>query len=289
MGRTAPIVAALLLFASVRAALAYTAAGDRTFPATILLPQAAPADEFYMTPQTQPVTGGQTTKLDFTLDKTLTERLGVQLSDGYTWLGHDAGATLGGWQNLQLVVKYLAIRDAQHEALISLGVNREWGGTGAASIGAAASGATTPTLYFAKGLGDLDLGYLRPLALEGVLGWQFADTAPRSDAVVSGLALEYSIPYLQSKVRALPLPDPLRAMTPLVEAFVVSPTGPSGGSRRSAVLGPGVSYAGEGWEFAIEALVPLSRGAGSGPGVAAQLHFALDYFFPEAIGRPLFR
>ena len=275
-------MAALLLLASAPMALAYTAAGDRTFPATILLPEAAPADEFYLTPQFQPMTGGQATKLDFTLDKTLTERLGVQLTDGYTWLGR-----LQGWQNLQLVVKYLAVRDTRREVLLSLGVNREWGGTGAGSVGAAASGTTTPTIYFAKGLGDFDLGYLRPLALTGILGWQFADTRPRPDALVTGLALEYSIPYLQSKVRALPLPDLLRQMTPLVEAFVTTPTGSGGGSRESAVLGPGVSYAGEGWEFAIEALVPLSRGAGNGVGVAAQLHIALDYFFPEGIGRPL--
>lgn len=289
MGRTAPIAAAVLLFAWARAALAYTAAGDRTFPATILLPQAAPADEFYVTPEFQPIPGGRATKLDVTLDKTLTERLGVQLSDGYTWLGRNGAAAQGGWQNLQLVVKYLAIRDAQHEALVSLGVSREWGGTGAASIGAAASGATTPTLYFAKGLGDLDLGYLRPLALTGVLGWQFADARPRADALVSGLALEYSIPYLQSKVRALPLPDALRRMTPLVEAFVVTPQRSGGGGRESATLGPGVSYAGDGWEFAVEAVLPLSRGAGTGIGVAAQLHVALDYFFEGPIGRPLFR
>lgn len=288
MAKAAPALALILWLAAAASALAYTAAGDRTFPATILLPQAAPADEFYVTPESVPVIGGEATRLDFTFDKTLTERLGVQLSDGYTWLGRDNASTLSGWQNLQLVVKYLAIRDAQHEALLSLGLSREWGGTGAPAIGALSSGATTPTVYFAKGLGDLDIGYLRPLALTGVLGYQFADSAPRPDAVVTGLALEYSIPYLQSNVEALPLPDPVRQMTPLVEAFVVTPRESIGHVRESATLGPGVSYAGEGWEFAVEALVPLSRGAGSGVGVAAQLHVALDYFFGAPLGRPLF-
>ena len=40
------------------AAAAYTAVGDRVFPATILLPQAAPADAIYVTPSTRPVSGG---------------------------------------------------------------------------------------------------------------------------------------------------------------------------------------------------------------------------------------
>jgi hypothetical protein len=92
-----------------------------------------------------------------------------------------------------------------------------------------------------------------------------------------------------SKVRAFDLPDLLRAMTPMVEAVVTTPTGPNrGSSRTSATFGPGVNYAGEGWEFMIEALVPAGRSAVTGLGVAAQLNISLDYFFPDTIGKPLF-
>ncbi len=42
--------AAALVAFSAAPALAYTAAGDRVFPATILLPQNAPSDDFYVTP-----------------------------------------------------------------------------------------------------------------------------------------------------------------------------------------------------------------------------------------------
>jgi hypothetical protein len=276
--------AAALLAIWPHPASAYTAAGDRTFPATILLPQVAPADQIYLTPTTQPTSQGQSTDLALNFAKTLTESLGVRFEEDYSWLGHNTG-----WQNLQTVVQYLAVLDPVHEGLVTLGVNQEWGGTGARRIGALPQGSTTPTVYFAKGMGDYDIGYLRPFAVTGAVGYGFADGAPRPDVLHTDFALEYSIPYLQSKVRTFDLPDLLRGMTPLIEAVVVTPSGPNRGSgRTSATFGPGVNYSGEGWEFTIEALVPAGRSAVTGLGVAAQLNISLDYFFPDTIGKPLF-
>ena len=266
-------------------ASAYTSAGDRTFPAMILLPQLAPADQIYLTPTTQPTVEGQSTDLAVNFSKRLTERLGVRLEEDYFWIGgHNTG-----WQNLAMFTQYLAVLDPVQEALITVGVNQEWGGTGTRRIGAPKQGATTPIVYFGKGMGDYDIGYLRPFAITGAIGYSFADAAPRSDVLNTDIAVEYSIPYLQSKVRAFDLPDLLRGMTPMVEAVVTTPTGPyRGSSRTSATFGPGVNYAGEGWEFTIEALVPAGRSAVTGLGVAAQLNISLDYFFPDTIGKPLF-
>jgi hypothetical protein len=261
---------------------AYTSAGDRTFPATILLPQIAPADQIYLTPTTQPTSQGQSTDLAVNFAKTLTERLGVQFGEDYFWLGH-------GWQNLEVITQYLAVLDPARETLVTVGVEQDVGGTGTARIGAPSQGATKPTIYFGRGMGDFDIGYLRPLAVTGSIGYQFADAQPRPDNLLTDIAVEYSIPYLQSKVRAFDLPDLVRGMTPLIEAVVTTPTGPNRGtSRTNATFGPGVNYSGEGWEFTIEALVPAGRGTATGLGVAAQLNIALDYFFPDTIGKPLF-
>jgi hypothetical protein len=278
-----PTSAAALLASWPHLASAYTAAGDRTFPALILLPQLAPSDQIYLTPMTQPMSEGSSTNVALDFAKTLTERLGVRFEEGYTWLGGNAG-----WQNLEMVTQYLAILDPVREALVSVEVDREWGGTGARRIGAAPQGATAPTINFAKGMGDLDIGYLRPLAVTGSIAYRFADAAPRPDNLLTGITVEYSIPYLQSKVRAFDLPDLLRGMTPLVESLVVTPTSNRGSNGTSATFGPGVNYSGEGWEFTIEALVPAGRSAGAGLGVAAQLNLSLDYFFPDTIGKPLF-
>jgi hypothetical protein len=277
-------LAASLLASSPHLASAYEAAGDRVFPAMILLPQIAPADEIYLTPTTQSVSDGRSTDVALNFSKTLTERLGVLVAEDYAW--HNFGSPQTGWMNLEMVIQYLAILAPAHEALVTLGVDQEFGGTGTRRIGASPQGATTPTVYFGKGLGDLDIGYLRPLAVTGMIGYQFADAPPRPDNLLTGIALEYSIPYLQSKVRAFDLPGLLRGMTPLVETFVTTET--RGGSGTSAVLGPGVNFSGDGWEFTIEALVPVGHSTGTGLGVTAQLNLALDYFFPDTIGKPLF-
>jgi len=42
---------------------------------------------------------------------------------------------------------------------------------------------------------------------------------------VSGFATEYSIPYLQSKIRAFDLPDLIRGLTPIIELFLTTPAG----------------------------------------------------------------
>jgi hypothetical protein len=288
ISRTAfPFVAAFLALLPATAA-AYTAAGDRVFPATILLPQAAPGDDLYVTPSTLPVPGGNATNLTATLDKLLTERLGIGIQDGYNWIGRDNASTLVGWQNLLAYVKYEAILDPPHEFLFSIGAAHEFGGTGTRRVGAPENGATlVPTTFFAKGLGDLPIGYFRPLGLQGFATYQLSSGAPRPDNVLAGLAVEYSIPYLRSKVRAFDLPDLLRGMTPIVETLVVTPTRNRGGSTTAVIVAPGVAYSGQGWQFAIEARVPANSAAGSGVGVLAQFSLSLDYYFPDGIGRPL--
>lgn len=297
MGRamTAPCLAALIACAgSIDHALAYTAAGDRVFPATLILPQLTPGDEFYVNYNMLPLSGAgagspdRSTNFTATLGKTITERLGIFIEETYTGIGRQGGGTQWGWQNLDGELKYLAVNDIDHEFIMSLGLDRETGGTGAARVGASSSGATTPRVYFGKGLGDLDIGYLRPFAVTGLTGMQLADTAPRPDVVTNGLVVEYSIPYLQSKVQSFDLPDLIRGMTPMTELQFTSPAGRSYGTRTTALIAPGVSYAGEGWEFAVEALLPATRATGSGIGVTAQFHVALDFFFADSIGKPIF-
>ena len=118
--RLALACAAVVFALLPAAAAAYTAAGDRIFPATILLPQPAPTDSLYVTPSTRPVAGANATNLTVTLDKTLTERLGIGFQDGYNWIGRRGASTLDGWQNLFAYVKY--------EAIQRIGVGEDGGG-----------------------------------------------------------------------------------------------------------------------------------------------------------------
>jgi hypothetical protein len=187
--------------------------------------------------------------------------------------------------------QYEAVLDAPHEFLLSVGVDRQFGGTGAGAVqrrGFSGVGATTPSIYFGKGLGDLDIGYLRPLAIAGTFGYLIGDKSPRPDVAMAGFAIEYSIPYLESKVRALNLPDPIRGLTPITELFLTTPAGQNHGTPNTALIAPGVTYAGEGWQIGIEAMIPMTRATGRGVGVTAQFHVWFDYLFPNSIGRPVF-
>lgn len=275
------------------AAFAYTATGDRQFPAAVLLPQITPGDEFYLTYNTLPLgssglgTPDRVSNFTTTYMKTITDNLGIVLEETGTQVGLVGAGALSGWQNFDAEIKYLALNVPEHEFLVTLGLDRETGGTGTTRVGASPSGATTPRVYFGKGLGDLDIGYLRPLAIRGLVGTQFADTAPRPNLITTGLIVEYSIPYLQSKVHSFDLPDVFRNLTPVAEFTMATPSGKSFGARTTALVAPGFAYAGEGWEFALEALVPMTRATGTGIGVTAQLHFALDFLFPNSIGKPL--
>jgi hypothetical protein len=279
--------------AAAPCALAYTASGDRTFPATLVLPQIAPGDEFYINYDTLPQNGGvggpsRESNLTATYMKTITDRFGIELEETYTRIDQNGAGSLVGWQNLDGELKYQGINSIAHEFQLDFGLDRETGGTGAVRAGASPSGATTPRVYFGKGFGDLDIGYLRPLAVEGLAGVQIADTAPRPDVATAGFVVEYSIPYLEAKVQSVDLPDWMRRLTPLTEVAVNVPAGRSYGARTTALIAPGVAYAGDGWELGIEALVPASRATGRGIGVTAQVHFALDYLFSQSLGRPLF-
>jgi hypothetical protein len=282
---------------------AFVSAGDRVFPGTLILPQIAPTDEAYIqgaTPfgGTTPVPSNVSRRTDaiWFFGKTLTERLGIRFRDVYSRLDPTVGSSVQredvyGWQTLTANAQYEALLDPPHEFLFSVGVDRQFGGTGAGRVqrrGFSGIGATTPSIYFGKGLGDLDIGYLRPLAIEGTFGYLIADKSPRPDRTTAGFAIEYSIPYLQSKVRALDLPDLIRGLTPITEFFLTTPAGQGHGLPNTALIAPGVIYAGEGWQFGIEAMIPMTRGTGRGVGVTAQFHVWLDYFFADSIGRPVF-
>src|SRR5712691_11341498 len=192
--RAVAAVAALVLAVGSPAnqAFAYSATGDRLFPATLVLPQIAPGDEFYVwadtLAQTPSGVGSGTRQSNFSAvyAKTITDRLGVVVEETWTRLDRVAKGSWSAMQNLDTEIKYLAIDDQPREFLLTLGVDREFGGTGAARVGAFSSGATTPRLYMAKGLGDLEIGLLRPLAFGTLIGYQIADAAPRPSLVTPG-------------------------------------------------------------------------------------------------------
>lgn len=285
----------LCLALVARPAAAYTAAGDRIFSATISLPQIGPSDEAYLRSGTQslhsatlPSSDDRLTNVTGVYDKMLTERLGLAIEGGYNALDRAGASTLTGWQNFEAILQYTAILAPENEFLLAVSIDREFGGSGAQRVGANPRGATTPLVSFGKGMGDVGLDYLRPIAVKGVFGYQLSDGGARPDQWIAGVAIEYSIPYLESKVQAVGLPGLFQNMTPQIELLLTTPSRSSPGTSTTLLVAPGIAYSGEGWEFGIEALVPATRTTGSGVGLIAQIHLSLDYLFPDSVGKPLF-
>jgi hypothetical protein len=278
--------------------LAYTAAGDRNFPAQLILPQIGPTDALWMPISTQPAEALEpkdpTRETNFipTYSKLMTEEFGIQLEDGLVHLDRLRASSVTGAPNFVALLQYEPILDPGHEFLLSVQLQHEFGGTGDPGVGSEKNGATTPGVTFGKGLGDLPIRYWRPLAITGFAGYEIGQGA-RTNLFQVGLSIQYSIPYLLSKVANVDMPEFLRGMTPMTEVFFTNPVNHvSGqGTNTTLVVAPGISYSqGRGWELGIEALIPTTRAAGAGIGVIAQLLIQLDYLLPDSVvGRPIFR
>ncbi len=298
-------LAAALAVASVlgnHAAFAHVIAGVRVFPVTLTFDDPGTADEATL-PQMvwQRDAGPQTTtQLQWEWDKTITPHTAIIYNQGYDWFHQSGSKTQGGFENVFITGKWQAFTNAEHEFVVSLGVIREFGGNQATqNIGGDAYGGTSPTAYFGKGLGDLPVGALRPLAVTGELSYNIPDRRLNSALDNSGnpnslngaLSIQYSIPYLESQVKDHGLPDFFGRLVPLVESTWFTPTAaPAGGVPSTWTISPGVIYLGDAFQVGIEALIPANRQSGHNVGVIAQVHFFFDDLFRGSfLGKPIFQ
>ena len=225
--------------------------------------------------------------LDFELDKRLTDALSLQINIGYTSFPRLYGGAQG-WQNAAATLKYVVLDDQPAERLVSLSLTREFGGSGAARIGAQSASTTTPAVNFGQGFSTIvEQPLLKPVAITGSVGAVLSDRPQGSvfqQALVSA-SLQYSFDVLMAGGEGGHLPPLLRPFIPIVEYVYVQPT-----SRQASLttLAPGLIYAGGGFQLAAEALLPLTRGAGSHAGFIAQLNISLVTLGVPALARPLF-
>jgi hypothetical protein len=296
--------------AASKAAFAHGLAGKRFFPATPTTEDPFVADELSLPTITrrnsaargdEPATLETDTSVDFS--KRITPKLGVGLGLTHLRLRPDDGETQSGFDNLAASLKYQFYKSDEHEAIVSAGIDWDIGGTGSKRVGAESFSTVTPTLFFGKGLGDLpaNAAYLRPLALTGLVGIAIPsrastttvseegeETVERHPHVLkTGLAIEYSLPYLQSFVKDVGLREPFNRLIPLVEIALEKPLDRGGGPTIGTV-NPGIIWAGRYLQFSLEAIIPANAATGGRKGMLFQVHFFLDDLFPRGIGRPVF-
>lgn len=311
----AALVGALAL-GGAHPAHAHAVCGSRVFPVTLTIDDPGVADEASLPTfswQRSGADGGpgpvNSYDFNFEYDKRITTNLGLAINDGFTVQNIANDRTRAGLQNLVLTLKYAGCVSPEHEFQLGAGVQREFGWTGKLATGADAYGATAPTLYFGKGLGDLPIGPLRALAITGEFSYTVADRKLKLTSAVDpdtgdvsqlsnngsanswfgGVSIQYSFPYLQSQVKDYGLPSLIGRLTPLMEVTWSSPSGTPGAGVGGAAwtIAPGVLYSGDWYQFGIEALIPANRTAGTNVGVIAQFHVFLDDIFPNTLGKPI--
>jgi hypothetical protein len=307
-----------IAFVFLSESAAHEIVGNRFFPATLAIDDPGVNDELSIPTVAAFKTGDDPSfkQRDFSAEfsKRITEAFGVSLGSTYSHLsppGGPVGLGAKGFQNLETTFKYRVFKDPAHEFVMSVGLSVEWGGTGTASVGADPFHTYTPTVYFGKGLGDLPdtLSWIRPIAITGQVGYAIpgrnststlgidpdsgdptVDTEFHPRVLNWGGTIQYSMPYLKSAVVDLGLPDFINHLIPLVEATLQTPVSntSTSGTQTTGTINPGVIWAGNTFQFGIEALIPINRQSGSNVGVIAQLHFYLDNIDPHGIGKPIF-
>ncbi|HTP65824.1 MAG TPA: hypothetical protein VMJ66_10580 [Geobacteraceae bacterium] len=295
MNLTTLFVAILLSVVVADVAHAHGIAGNRVFYPTLTIDDPAVADELSLPTVTtfhqNAAPDGSTQGfrlIDFGVewDKRITENFGFAANWDYLVQDNDDGSSNKGLTNFLLTLKYqLYVNDA-HEFMASVGITREFPSTGAKAVGASLNGSTTPKVYVGKGLGDLPIGYFRPLAVTGTYGYSFSDDRNVDpDQMNIGISVQYSLPYLQQHVVDIGLPGFFAKMTPLVELNMTK----SPGQPTTGTIAPGILFTEKEWQFGIEALLPINRATNTDIGIIAQIHYFLDDLYPRSLGRPLFQ
>jgi hypothetical protein len=288
-------------------------AGARFFPATLSTDDPFVADELSLPTVSTIETpdGGGTRQTDISVDiaKRITPQFAIEIGETLTALNPHEGRAVNGFGNLELSGKYQFLKNDAHEAIVSLGLGVEIGGTGSRSIGADSFSTWAPGIFFGKGFGDLPdvLRFLKPLAITGLAsvgiptsastrsvtvddrtGEREVEIERHPDVLEWGFALEYSVIYLQSQVQDMHLPAPVDRLIPLVEFALETPLNRGARGQTTGTINPGVIWAGKYFQVGVEAIVPINERTGTNVGVIAQLHFFMDDLFPHSLGRPLF-
>jgi hypothetical protein len=278
------------------AAWAHAVVGDRVFPATLTVDDPGVGDEF----DTQfghiksPTSNGDDMNINtvsYEWDKLITQNLAFSIASDYVSQNAPNGGSAKGWDNITVGAKYMIYANARHEFMASIGLEAEIGGTGSRSIGNSYS-TFTPDFYFGKGFGDLpaSLSYLRPFAITGELGPNLttasSDNGPNSFGW--GLTLQYSIPYLQSQVKDLGIPQPFSNVFLVVEAPMSTCTAGACAGQTTGTVNPGFLWLNRYGQFGVEAQIPVNRRTGNHVGVLFDAHLYFDDIFPNSLGKPLF-
>src|SRR5262245_53919288 len=282
------IVATLMTLSTPILVWAHGTAGKRFFPTTLTIEDPFVSDElsflFGYIKEPGEVVESPTKVMEISgeYSKRITPSLGLSIGGEFRHLNPDEGNTENGFGNLELGAKYQLFTSASHEALLSIGLDVDLGGTGSRSVGAESFSTLSPVLLFGKGFGDLPeaMNFLKPLALTGRLGVdiptraknvtttvlqtngespvesngaQTAGGSPEIEREVEynpvnlswGFTVQYNLQYLHAFVKDVGLGAPFDRMIPLVELPLETCLNRGCGGRTTGTVNPGLIWFGK--------------------------------------------
>src|SRR5258706_10161956 len=128
--------------------------GARFFPATLTIDDPFVADEMSLptisTTKTSDNPSVRETDYSVDISKRLSRNLGIGVGATYKYFKSDDGSTTQGLDNIATNTQYVFFKNPDHEALTSLKLNWNSGGTGNVLVGDKFS-RFTPSLLFGKG------------------------------------------------------------------------------------------------------------------------------------------
>ena len=197
------------------------------------------------------------------------------------------GPSRQGVENLEAGAKWAFYYSLQHEFLTSAALivdlpvgNKDIRDQSHTSLG--------PEFLCEKGLGDLPnwptLKFLRPLGLQGDVGYLPALGGQTSHDLFANAVVEYSLPYLSNNVQDIGLKWPFRNLYLFTEFnYEQLVKGPSGQTFPSIMATPGIAYVSYHYELSIGTQLALNNASmpANHATIIGLVDIFYDSFFPK--------
>src|SRR5260370_35488773 len=156
------LVCAVCEFGATSRAFGHGFAGARFFPATLSTDDPFVADEFSLPTVSNIVTpdngGTRATEISSDIALRITSKWDIEFGETFTTLNPSQGKTVNGFDNLSVGSKYEFFENDEHEAVASLGLGVDVGGTGNQQVGAVTFRRWAPARFVCQDMGVLPPG-----------------------------------------------------------------------------------------------------------------------------------
>ncbi len=297
----------LVVIAIPAKAFAHGTVGDYTFLEPIVADDANPKNEFdILKPGEVWSADGRQFSLGFALEKVLLNApeespfwpagsplVSIEIGSAWNCVSPRAGASLSGFDDLELLAKWAFLTVPEHEFRLSLGA-RFLLPTGNPSVQAQNHTQLGPELLWAKGWGDLPNGglfrYLRPFGFQGDFGYVPALGGAAWHEMFADNVVEYSLPYLSNNVKDIGLQWPLRNMYLYTEFnYDQLITGPPRRTFPQILITPGLAFMNRYLELSVATQCALNHASvrDNHAAVLGLLDLFIDDIFPWTNWTPM--